>query len=123
MLTPILELTFAQSVRRVYKVQFMRNVRALAYSMEPRTLRLCIRGKVEYDGNTFRQESANVWRQRVVQTGRALDESRYVSDLARKKLFQELVLYQKNGIFSLGQISRESGFSRRHLAAQKNQLR
>jgi hypothetical protein len=39
------------------------------------------------------------------------------------KAIQELVLYKENGIFSLGQISRESGFPCRHLAAQENQLR
>jgi hypothetical protein len=36
------------------------------------------------------------------------DESRYVSDLARKQPIEQLVLRQKNGIFPLGQISRES---------------
>jgi hypothetical protein len=101
----------------------MLNIRALEYSTEPCTLRLCIRRKVEYNGNAFRQEGANVWRERILQAGRALDESRYISDLARKQVIQELVLYKENSIFTLGQISRESGFSCRHLAAQENQLR
>jgi hypothetical protein len=62
----------------------MFNVGALDYLTEPCALRLCIRRKVEDDGNAFRQESANVWRERIVQTARAFDESRYISDLAGK---------------------------------------
>jgi hypothetical protein len=104
-------------------MQFMVNIRALEYSTEPRTLRLCIGRKVEYDGNAHRQESANVRLERILQSGRALDESRYISDLARIQAIQELVLDQENGIFSLGQISRESRFPCRHLAAHENQLR
>jgi hypothetical protein len=38
-------------------------------------------------------------------------------------VIQQLVLYKQNGIFSLGQISRERGFSCRDFAAQENQLR
>jgi len=38
-------------------------------------------------------------------------------------VIQELVLNKKNGIFSLGQISRERGLSCRHFAAKENQLR
>jgi hypothetical protein len=121
-LTPIPKLTFAQGVRRIYKMQFMRNIRALEYSTEPRALRLRIARKVEYYGNPLRQERANVWLERILQSGRALDESWYISDLARIQAIQELVLYEENGIFSPGQISRESGFPCRHLAAQENQL-
>ncbi len=101
----------------------MLNIRMLEYSPEPRTLRLCIAREVEYDGNAFRQKSANVWHEGVLQAGRALDESRYVSDLTRIQATQELVLDKENGIFSLGQISGECGFSCRHLAAQEDQLR
>jgi hypothetical protein len=104
-------------------MQFMLNIRALEYSTEPRTLRLRIAREVEYDGYALRQESANVWLERILQSGRALDESRYISDLARIQAIQELVLYEENGIFSLGQISRETGFPCRHLTAQENQLR
>jgi hypothetical protein len=101
----------------------MLSIGALEQLTEPGTLRFCIARKVEYDGDTLRQESTNVWPKRVLQSGRALDESRYISDLARIQAIQELVLYKENGIFSLGQISRESGFPCRHLAAQENQLR
>jgi hypothetical protein len=47
----------------------------------------------------------------------SLDESRYISDLTRKEVIQELVLNKENGIFSLGQISRERGLSCGHFAA------
>jgi hypothetical protein len=104
-------------------MQFMLSMRALEYSTEPRTLRLGIARKVEDDGNALRQERANVWLERILQSGRALDESRYISDLARIQAIQELVPSKENGIFSLGQVSRESGFPCRHLAAQEDQLR
>jgi hypothetical protein len=103
-------------------MQFMLNIRALEYPTEPRTLRLCIARKVEYDRDPLRQESAHVWLERILQSGRALDESRYVSDLARIQTIQELVLYKENGILSLGQVPREPGFPCRHLAAQEQQL-
>jgi hypothetical protein len=60
---------------------------------------------------------------RVLQSGRVLDESRYIDDLARKKAIQELILNKENGIFTLGQIFRQRGLSCRHFAAQENQLR
>ena len=60
----------------------MLNVHALEYSAEPGALRFCIGREVEYDRNAFRQESADVWLERVLQPRRALDESRYVIDLA-----------------------------------------
>src|SRR5687767_12993595 len=90
---------------------------------EPGTLRLGIAREVEYDGDTLRQKSTNVWSQRVLQSGRVLDESRYISDLARKQVIQELVLNKEHGMFSLSQISRERGLSCRHLAAEENELR
>jgi hypothetical protein len=96
---------------------------ALEELTKPGTLRFCIGRKVEYDGDALRQEGTNVWSKRIPQSGRVLDEPRYISDLARKEVIQELVLNKENGIFSLGQISRERGLSCRHFAAQENQLR
>ena len=101
----------------------MLSIGALEQLTEPGTLRFCIGRKVEYDGDALRQESTDVWPKRILQSGRVLDESWYVSDLARKQVIQELVLNKENGIFSLSQISRESGLSCRHLATQENQLR
>src|SRR5688572_25248752 len=101
----------------------MLDMRALEYSAKPRTLRFRIAGKVEHDGNAFRQEGANVRREGVPQPRRAVHESGYISDLARKELVQELVLYEANGIVALGEISRERRFPGRHLAAQEYQLR
>jgi AraC-like DNA-binding protein len=96
---------------------------ALEELTEPGPLGFCIGRKVEYDLDALRQESTNVWPKRITQSGRVLDESRYISDLARKEVIQELVLNKENGILSLGQISRKRGLSRRHFAAQENQLR
>ena len=84
MLAPLPELTFAQSIRRIYKVQFMLGMGPLEQLTEPGTLRFGIAGKVEDDGDALRQESTHVWRKRVLQSGRALDESRYIRDLVRK---------------------------------------
>ena len=96
---------------------------ALEELTEPGPLRYCIGRKVEYDGDALRQESTNVWPKCIPQSGRVLDESGYISDLSRKEVIQELVLNKENGIFSLGQLSRESGLSCCHFAAQENQLR
>ena len=63
-------------------MQLMLNIRALEYSAEPRTLRLGIARKVEYDGDALRQECANVCLERFLQSGRALDVFRNISDLA-----------------------------------------
>jgi hypothetical protein len=56
--------------------------------------------------------------ERLVHEGRPAPGAR-----GQHAAIQELVLYKENCIFSLGQISRESGFPCRHLAAQENQLR
>ncbi len=101
----------------------MLSVGALEQLTEPGPLRSCIARKVEYDGDALRQESTHVWPKGVPQSGRALDESRYISDFAGKQAIQELVLNKENSMFSLRQISRERGLSRRHLAAQEDQLR
>src|SRR5687768_630658 len=101
----------------------MRGIGALEQLTEPGTLRFGIARKVEHDGDAARQEITNVWPERVPQPGRKLGESRYIDDLARKQAFQELVLYDQNGIFPPGQISRERGLSSCHLAAEENQLR
>jgi hypothetical protein len=73
-------------------------------------------------GDTLRQDGANVWRKRVLQSRRALHESRNVGDLARKQSIQEIVLNKKDSISSSGQISCESGFACRHLSAEETQL-
>src|SRR5262249_55152441 len=82
------KLIFAQGIRSVYKVQLMLNLRTLDQFAKPRTLRLRIGGKIEHDGDTLRQESADVWRERVLQPRRALDESRSVGDLTGKQSIQ-----------------------------------
>src|SRR5687767_9601218 len=102
-------------------MQLMLDLRVLEYSAEPRTLRVCIARKVEYDGNALRQDGANVRREGVPQPRRAIDESRYISDLAGEELIQELVLYEEDGIVPLGEISRERRFSYRHLVAKEHQ--
>jgi len=86
---------------------------------------LCLRGgcEIEHDGDPIRQENANVWRERVLQSRITVHKGRNVGDLARKQGIQEIVLHEKDGIFSNGQISCESGFACRHLPAEENQLR
>src|SRR6266513_2545366 len=101
----------------------MLNIRTLDQLAKPRTLRLSIAWKIEHDGDTLRQEGANVWRERVLQSRRALHESRNVGDLVRKQGMQEIVLHQKDSILSSGQISGEGGFACRHPSAEENQLR
>src|SRR6266487_3545561 len=101
----------------------MVNIRTLDQLAKPRTLRLGIAGEIEHDGDTLRQESANVWREGVLQPRRALHESRNVGDLARKQDVQEIVLHKKDSIFSTGQIFCESGLACGHLAAEENQFR
>jgi hypothetical protein len=96
---------------------------ALEQLTEPGALRSGIAREVQYDGDALRQERTHVWPKRVLQSGGALDESRNVSDLAGKQVIQELVLNKENGMFSARQVSRERGLSRRHLAAQEDQLR
>src|SRR4029450_11180989 len=54
------ELTLARGIRRVDEVQLVLDMRALEELPEPRTLRLRVAGKVEYDGNPFRQNGADV---------------------------------------------------------------
>src|SRR5208283_432816 len=105
-----------------YKVQFVLNISPLDQLAKPPTLRLCIGREIQHDGDTPRQESADVWCERAPQSRTALYESRYISDLARKQGTQKLVLLEEDSIFSSGQIPCESGFACRHLAAQENQL-
>ena len=117
------KLTLTQGVGRVYEVQLMLNIRTLDQLAKPCTLQLGVAGEIEHDRNTLRQKSANVWRERVLQSRRALNESRNVGDLARKQGIQEIVLHKKDSIFPNGQISCESGLACRHLPAEKHQLR
>src|SRR6476646_10206775 len=100
----------------------MFHIRGLDDSAEPCALRSRICRKVEYDGNAFRQESANVRRERIVQQGRPLHVSRYIGNLARTKAIQHLVLHKENSIVSRGQLSRESRLSCRHLATEEYQF-
>ena len=122
-LASVLKLTFAQGIRRVYEMQFMFSIRGFKQLPKPRALRCRVAGKVEHDRNAFCQQRADMSGQSILESGGVLDESWYVSNLARKQPIQELVLHQKNGIFPLGQISRESRFASRHFSAQENQLR
>jgi imidazole glycerol phosphate synthase subunit HisF len=100
----------------------MLNISPLDQLAKPHTLRLCITGEIQNDGDTPRQESANVGSERASQSRIALYESRYISDLARKQGIQKLVLHEEDRIFSFGQIPCESGLTCRHLATQENQL-
>src|SRR5437764_1266796 len=86
-------------------------------------LKVVIEKEVEHDGDTLRQEGANVQRERVLQASGALHKSGNVGDLARKQGTQEIILHKKNSIFSIGQISCESRLARRHLPTEKDQLR
>jgi hypothetical protein len=86
-------------------------------------LAIGIAGKIEHDRNTLRQASANVFPERLLQSRRALDESRKAGDLARKHGIQEIVLHKKDSIFSNGQISCERGLACRHVPAEEHQLR
>ena len=54
------DLTLAHGIRCVDEVQLVLDVRALEELPEPRTLRFRVAGKVEYDGNPFRQKGADV---------------------------------------------------------------
>jgi len=64
----------------------MGSIGALEQFTEPGALRSGIAWEVEDYRDAQRQESANVWPQRVPQPGRAPDESREVSDLPRKEV-------------------------------------
>src|SRR5271165_4144973 len=101
----------------------MLNIPTLDQLAKPCTRHLGIAGKIEHNRNTLRQESTNVWRERVLQSRRALDESRNVGGLARKQGIQEIVLHKNDSILSNGQISCESGLACRHLPAEEHQLR
>ena len=63
----------------------MFSIGALEQLTEPGTLRLCIARKVEYDGDTLRQESTNVWPQRAPQSGRAFDEWTFLPPSCRTR--------------------------------------
>src|SRR5215469_7466068 len=62
----------------------------------------------------FDKRTQNVWRERVPQSRITVHEGRNVGDLARKQGIQEIVLHEKDSIFSNGQISCESGLACRH---------
>ena len=104
-------------------MQLMFDISPLEQLAKPRALRLGIGREVEDDGDTLRQESANMWRKGVLQARRALYISRYVSDSARKQGIQKFILHEEDRIFSFRQISRESRLARRHFAAEEDQLR
>ena len=114
--------TLAQGVGCVYKVQFVLSLRTLDQLAKPRPLRPGIPGKIEHDGDPFRQKSANVWGERVLQPGRELHVSRNVGDLTGEQGFQAIVLHKKDSLFPISQISCESGLAGRHLPAEENQL-
>src|SRR6516165_3111558 len=101
----------------------MLNIRALDQLAKPRTLRPGISGKIEHDGDTLRQKSANVWREHVLQPRRALDESMNIGDLAWKQGVQQIVLYKEDRLLAIGQFFCESGLASCHLPAEENQLR
>jgi len=104
-------------------VQLVLDTSALEQLTKPRALGLRVPWKIEHDRYALRQESANVRRERVLQSRRAPDESRDIGDLAGIEVIQELVLHKQDGIFALGQLSRQRGLPCPHLAAQENQLR
>ena len=81
-LASVLQLTLAQGVRRVYEMQFVFRTRGFEQLPEPRALRPRVAGEVEHDGNAFRQQGADVGRQRILKPGGVLDEYLYVGDLA-----------------------------------------
>jgi hypothetical protein len=64
-----------------------------------------------------------VRRERVLQSGVALDESLNIGDLAREKSVKHLVLHKKDSIFLSRQISCERGLAGCHLSADENQFR
>src|SRR5215831_13316261 len=117
------KLRFAHGVWRVHKMQLVLNMCALDQLAKP--CPLCFRGgcEIEHDGDPIRQENANVWRERVLQSRITVHEGRNVGDLARKQGIQEIARYEKDSIFSNGQFSCESGLACRHLPAQEDQLR
>jgi hypothetical protein len=101
----------------------MLNIRTLDQFAKACTLHPGITRKIERDRDAPRQESANVYRERVLQSRSTLDESRNVGDLTRKQRVQEIVLHKKDSIFSNRQTSSESGLACRHLPAEEYQLR
>ena len=120
---PLPELTLADGIRRVDEVQLVPDVRELEDFPEPCALRPGIARKIEYDGNAFRQDRADMWRDGVPQPQRAVEEPGHVGDFAGKEMLQELVLDEKEGGVVLGQFSRERAFPGRHLAAEKYERR
>src|ERR1051326_1167401 len=119
----VTKLTFAQVVWDIYKVQFMRNLGALNEFAKPQTLCLCSGREIEHHGSSSQQESADVRRERVPQSGVAVDECLNVGDLAREKSIEKLVLHKKNSIFSNRQLSCLLRLACCHLPAEENQLR
>src|SRR5262249_34946100 len=101
----------------------MFNIRTLDQLAKPHTLPPGIAGKIEHDGDPPGQNSANVWRERVLQPRRAFHESLNVGDLAWKQGVQQIVLHNEDSLFSIGQLSCESGLACCHLPAEENQLR
>src|SRR5215471_6452099 len=101
----------------------MRNIRTLDQLAKPCTLRPGSGCEIEHDRDPFRQESANVGRERVLQSRITVHEGRNVSDLAGKQSIQEIVLHEKDSIFSSSQISCQRGLTGRHLPAEEDQLR
>lgn len=63
-----------------------------------------------------------MWRERIPQPARSVDESRYVGDLSVKQTVQELILHEQDGVVALGDFSGERRFSCRHLAAEEDQF-
>jgi len=86
--TSLAQLIFAEGVRGIYKVQFMLSIRTLNQFAKP--CPLCLRGgsEIEDDGDALRQETANVWRERVLQSLITVHEGRDVGDLVRKQGIQ-----------------------------------
>ena len=56
-------------IGRIYEVQFMRDFRSFEQISKPAALRFCVARKVEDDGDAFGEYKANVWRQRVSDSG------------------------------------------------------
>src|SRR5437667_8250623 len=104
-------------------MQFVLNLCAFDQFAKPRPL--CFRGgcEIEHDGDPFRQENANVWRECVLQSRVPVHECWNVGDLARKQSSHKVVLHEQDSVLPVSQLSSKCGFACCHLSAEKNQLR
>ena len=97
----LFQLALAEIIGCINEVQFMINLRAFKYLSKPLTLNPRVTQKIEDHRNPVGQEVLDVTGQRISEATRAPDEIRDDQNFAGIEIFQELVLYQEDGILRL----------------------